>query len=80
MDCNEIFESLSDFIDEELSETACSEIENHMADCRNCRIVVNTLRKTVTLYHQMPRETMSGEARLELHRIIKLEHQGENET
>ncbi len=73
MNCSEIFESLSEFIDEDLSEKTCSEIESHMAGCTNCRIVVNTLRKTVTLYHSMPREQLSGAARLRLHRVIKID-------
>lgn len=72
MDCNEIFESLSEFIDEELSEKACGEIERHMAGCRNCRIVVNTLRKTVTLYHSIPREELSGSAKMRLYKVINI--------
>lgn len=72
MDCNEIFESLSEFIDEELSDQACVEIEKHMAGCKNCRIVVNTLRKTVTLYHSLPREELSGTARMRLYKIINI--------
>ncbi len=77
MDCNEIFESLSEFIDEELSKKTCREIESHMADCRNCRVVVNTLRKTVTLYHSMPRERLSGPARLRLHKVIEIADSGD---
>ncbi len=74
MNCNEIFESLSDFIDAERSDDACREIEKHLDGCRNCRIVVNTLRKTVTLYHSLPREEVPGETRMRLHRVIHLEY------
>lgn len=79
MDCNEIFESLSEFIDEELSDKACSEIEKHMAGCKNCRIVVNTLRKTVTMYHSMPREELSGAARMRLYKVIDIDQEREAE-
>jgi len=42
--------SLSEYVDGTLEEALCTEIERHMADCENCRIVVDTLKKTITLY------------------------------
>lgn len=76
MDCKEIFENLSEFIDEELVESACDQIRKHLADCENCRVVVNTLRRTVTLYHSIPTETMPGDVRLRLHKKIDMERGG----
>ena len=73
MDCKEIFENLSEYVDEELKEAACKEIEVHLADCENCRVVVNTLRRTVTLYHEIPAESMPGDVRLRLHKSIQME-------
>lgn len=73
MDCKEIFENLSEYIDEELKDAACKEIETHLSDCDNCRVVVNTLRRTVTLYHEIPVETMPGDVRLRLHKRIRME-------
>jgi len=49
--CQRLLGSLSDYVDGELAETLCAELERHMADCEKCRIVVDTLRKTVYLYH-----------------------------
>jgi anti-sigma factor (TIGR02949 family) len=50
--CRELLGSLSEYVDGTLGEQLCQEIEQHVAECRNCRIVVDTLRKTVYLYHQ----------------------------
>lgn len=75
MDCMEIFESLSEYVDEELAAKTCKEIEVHLADCENCRVVVNTLRRTVTLYHSIPEQTIPGDVRLRLHKKIMLEGQ-----
>lgn len=50
--CKQILGSLSDYIDGELGVELCSIIEQHLEGCDNCRIVVNTLRKTVELYRQ----------------------------
>ena len=49
--CRYLKDSLSDYIDGELSADFCAEIDRHMKHCENCRIVVDSLRKTVYLYH-----------------------------
>lgn len=49
--CRHLLESLSDYIDGDLEKALCEEIERHLDDCENCRIVVDTLEKTVFLYH-----------------------------
>ncbi|MFN8456461.1 MAG: zf-HC2 domain-containing protein [Anaerolineae bacterium] len=48
--CHDFFNQLSDYIDGELAASLCLELEHHLADCPNCRIVVDTTRKTVSLY------------------------------
>ena len=49
--CHSLLDSLSDYVNGELGETLCAEIERHLAGCENCRIVVDTLKKTIYLYH-----------------------------
>ena len=50
--CGHLLGELSDYIDGDLRAELCAEIEKHMQGCERCRIVVNTLRKTVELYEQ----------------------------
>ena len=50
--CKHLLGSLSDYIDGELQAELCAELEKHIEGCDNCRIVVNTLRKTVELYRE----------------------------
>lgn len=52
--CQQLLGSLSDYIDGELQAELCADLEEHLKDCENCRVVVNTLRKTVELYQQAP--------------------------
>ncbi len=47
--CHDLLESLSEYMDGTVSETLCQEIERHMLDCENCRVVVDTLRRTLYL-------------------------------
>ncbi len=49
--CRHLLASLSEFIDGSLNENLCTELEHHLAECQDCRIVVDTLKKTIYLYH-----------------------------
>lgn len=55
--CHHLLGSLSEFVDGSLENELCAEIERHLADCENCRIVVDTLQRTITLYHIAAQET-----------------------
>lgn len=48
--CKSLLGSLSDYIDGTAQEEICRELEQHLSDCEDCRIVVDTLKKTVYLY------------------------------
>ncbi len=58
IECRDLLRSLSDYIDGELDEVLRATIEQHMAECGHCRIVVDTLRKTVLLYHALSQAPM----------------------
>ena len=49
--CHKLLNSLSDYVDGDLGEELCNEINRHLADCQNCQIVVDTLKRTIYLYH-----------------------------
>lgn len=71
--CRNMLGDLSDFLDGEASEELCAEIERHMVGCEECRIVVDTLRKTVMLYRDLPRPEMSPAARQRLYHSLDLD-------
>ena len=52
LNCGEMLYGLSDYIDGEAKEAICAAIEAHIAECPDCRIMVDTLRKTINLYRQ----------------------------
>jgi predicted anti-sigma-YlaC factor YlaD len=55
--CKDLLDFISDYIDADLSPSLCAELEKHLRECENCRVVVDTVRKTVSLYHETGRET-----------------------
>ena len=50
MDCGELLEQLSEFIDREAQEELCREIEKHLEHCHDCSIRVDQTQKTILLY------------------------------
>jgi anti-sigma factor RsiW len=50
-ECRALLGSLSDYVDGTAGDELCRELERHLAGCEDCRIVVDTLKKTVYLYH-----------------------------
>ena len=73
--CRHLLGSLSDYVDGTLGEELCKEIERHVAECQDCHVVVDTLRKTIFLYHASAAE--AGEApeavRERLYRTLDLD-------
>jgi len=55
--CKDLLGNLSDFIDGELNDELCQELQRHMAGCKNCRVVFDTMTKTVYLYHNDAQQT-----------------------
>jgi anti-sigma factor RsiW len=51
-ECRHLLNSLSEYVDGTLEELLCIELEQHMAGCEDCRVVVDTLNKTISLYRQ----------------------------
>lgn len=60
--CKRLLANLSEYIDGDLQAGLCMQIEEHLNDCANCQVVVNTLRKTVEIYGQtvQPAELPEG--------------------
>jgi len=50
--CRQILSEFSTYLDGELQQSLCMELEKHLQECENCRIVFNTLRKTIELYRE----------------------------
>jgi anti-sigma factor RsiW len=70
--CHHLLEELGEYLDGEAAAATCAEIERHLAECENCRAVVDTLRKTITLYRDLPPPALSEAARARLYKTLNL--------
>jgi anti-sigma factor (TIGR02949 family) len=50
IDCDEVLNQLSEYIDEETRAELCEAIQAHLASCQDCQIKVDTVKKTIVLY------------------------------
>jgi len=72
--CHEMLEGISDYVDGSARQSLCEEIERHMEDCPDCRVVVDTLKKTIYLYRQQDETVqMPSDARQRLFRSLRLD-------
>jgi RNA polymerase sigma-70 factor (ECF subfamily) len=69
-ECKDLFAMLSEYLDHELPDSICHEIDAHISSCPPCVQFVESLRKTVSLCRSLDPGAPSGplqrEAREEL--------------
>jgi len=72
--CANLLGSLSEYIDGALSPELCQEIEKHLAGCENCRVVLNTTRRTIDLVHfPENQQTVPADVRERLFKRLSLD-------
>ena len=69
--CHDYIQGLNEYLDGEVSPELCDEIEKHIGECENCRIMVDTLKQTVTLCREGKEEKLPKELELKLNNILK---------
>ncbi len=71
--CKQLMTQLSSFLDGELDPALCEKIEQHLAVCPTCPIVVDTTKKTISLYHTAPQAEIPDDVRQHLIEVLGLE-------
>ncbi|HEU5086336.1 MAG TPA: zf-HC2 domain-containing protein [Roseiflexaceae bacterium] len=51
--CQALLEQLNEYLDGQLGAELCRDLEHHLAGCRDCQVVFDTLGKTIRLYHML---------------------------
>ncbi len=69
-ECFEMFARLSEYLDNELDEITCRDIERHMSHCPPCQVCLATLKRTVTLCKNMQNQAVPKELSAKLKQMI----------
>jgi anti-sigma factor RsiW len=76
MNCQGLIVELTEYLDGALDSSVRMELELHLAKCQNCRIVVNTTRKTIEIFCNAEPAPLPEDVRGRLHDALvkRLEH------
>lgn len=71
MNCEELLKQLNDYVDGTVEPGFCEEFERHMAGCNPCQVVVDNIRKTITLYKDGQPYELPVPFRQKLHSVLR---------
>jgi anti-sigma factor RsiW len=71
MKCEEMLAMLNEYVDGGLNPAICEEFEKHMAGCNPCQVVVDNIRKTITLYQNGRPYPLPARFREQLHGVLR---------
>jgi anti-sigma factor RsiW len=76
LNCKGLIVELTEYLDGALDSSVRMELEQHLAKCQNCRIVVNTTRKTIEIFCNAEPAPLPEDVRGRLHAALvkRLEH------
>ncbi|MBI5395201.1 MAG: zf-HC2 domain-containing protein [Verrucomicrobia bacterium] len=71
MKCEELLAMLNDYVDGDIDPAICETFEKHLAGCNPCQVVVDNIRKTITLYKDSQPVELPIEFRDRLHGLLR---------
>jgi anti-sigma factor RsiW len=71
MKCADLLRMLNDYVDGDIDPGICKEFEKHLAGCNPCKIVVDNVRKTITLYREAGEYELPRPFRDRLHQALR---------
>jgi anti-sigma factor RsiW len=69
--CSKFFCKLGDFLDGEMENECCTEMEQHIEGCEKCKIVIRTIRMTMNICHEHATEDVPETVKLRVRQVIR---------
>jgi RNA polymerase sigma-70 factor, ECF subfamily len=73
--CKEMFAELSNYLDDELDDSLCEELEKHMDGCEPCMAFLSSLERSIQLCRAAPNESANARLAARLRRELIGEYQ-----
>jgi len=73
--CGQMFAELSDYLDEELDDSLCAELEKHMEGCEPCKAFLASLEETIRTCRTAPNDRPDELAAANLRREVLSQYQ-----
>jgi RNA polymerase sigma-70 factor (ECF subfamily) len=74
--CKEMFAELSNYLDDELDDSLCEELERHMDGCEPCKAFLLSLERSIQQCRTAPNESPDPRVAAKLRRELMAEYQG----
>ena len=74
--CKEMFAELSNYLDDELDDSLCEELEKHMDGCEPCKAFLSSLEKAIQQCRMTTNESPDPRVAARLRRELMAEYQG----
>lgn len=71
MKCEDLLAALNEYVDGSIEPSVCEQFEEYLAGCNPCEVVVDNIRKTITLYKAGEVYPLPDEFRNRLHDTLK---------
>ena len=71
MNCQDLLKQINEYVDGHLEPGVCDELREHLKDCNPCRVVVDNIRNTITIYKNDQPIELPLACREKLHRLLK---------
>jgi len=71
MKCDDLLKAMNEYVDGKIDPGVCAELEQHLAGCNPCQVVVDNIRKTITLYQNGRPYALPAELQARLRAAIR---------
>jgi anti-sigma factor RsiW len=71
LNCEDVIHDLSNYIDGELDVALRQELESHLTECFECKLVVDQTKKTIEIFCDSEPVELPGEVRARLHDALR---------
>lgn len=73
--CKEMFAQLSNYLDEELDDSLCTELEKHLDGCEPCKAFLTSLKRSIEQCRTAPNQSPDRKLAAQLRRELMAEYQ-----
>ena len=70
MNCRGVIRELSEYLNGDLDRSTLSDLELHLTRCEDCRLVVDTTRKTIEIFCKAEPVPLPDDIRTRLHKAL----------
>ena len=71
MNCDELLAALNEYVDGSLDPSICEKFKSHLEGCNPCQIVVDNIRRTISLYKAGEPYELPAEFRQQLNKLLR---------